>query len=113
MATRMVNGVQVELSAEELSEIQALQEAMSAPKVPDAVTMAQARKVLVLQGITMDQVSQAIAAIPDATERELAQIDWEYSTQVNRESPLVASISAALGLTSQEVDQLFIQAVTL
>lgn len=81
--------------------------------IPQVVSMAQARKALVLSGISIALVDLAIADIEDDQERELAQTDWEYSTTVRRESPLIASLSPALGLTSEQVDNLFILADTL
>jgi len=81
--------------------------------IPSVVTMAQARKALILDGISLSAVDAAIAAIEDATERQLAQIDWEYSTTVRRDSSLVASLSPVLGLTEQQKDNLFVLAATL
>ena len=82
--------------------------------IPQSVSMAQARKALVLGGVSMASVASAIAAISDATQRELAQIDWEYSTTVRRvSSPLVQSLGPALGLTDAQIDALFVAASSL
>jgi len=81
--------------------------------IPDSVSMAQARKALVLGGVSMASVASAIAAVPDATQRELAQIDWEYSTTVRRVSPLVKSLGPSLGLTDAQIDALFVAASSL
>lgn len=74
------------------------------------VTMAQARKALILSGVSMMDVEAALASIPDDTARALAQADWEYSTTVRSNSPLVQSIGAQLDL---DIDSLFSLAVTL
>lgn len=74
------------------------------------VTMAQARKALILSGVSMMDVEAALASIPDDTARALAQVEWEYSTTVRSTSPLVKSIGAQLDL---DIDSLFSLAVTL
>jgi hypothetical protein len=81
--------------------------------VPRVVTMAQARKALILAGVSIASVDTAIASIPDAIQRALAETDWEYAGTVQRDSLLVASLGAALGLTSDGVENLFIQAAAL
>jgi response regulator RpfG family c-di-GMP phosphodiesterase len=77
------------------------------------VTMSQARKALILGGVSITAVNEAIADILDPTERQLAETDWEYSTTVRRDSALVASIAPVLGLTEAEIDELFVLAATL
>lgn len=80
------------------------------PTVPESVTMKSARKALILAGISMPTIEAAFDTITDATQKELAKVDWEFSANVLRQSPLVASMATALGLTSQQVDDLFIAA---
>ena len=83
------------------------------PVIPSVVTMAQARKALILGGVSITAVNAAIAAIVDPVERQLAETDWEYSTTVRRDSALVASLAPALGLTDEQIDELFVLAATL
>lgn len=78
------------------------------PVVPAAVTARQARLAL-LAADQLSAVASAIAALPDG-QREAAQIEWEYASTVERESPLVLMLGAALGL---DLDALFLQASTL
>jgi hypothetical protein len=80
--------------------------------VPAEVTMRQARLALFAQGI-MSQVDAALVAIPDETERTKAQIEWEYATVVERNAQLTLALGAAMGLTEDQLDQLFIFAGTL
>ena len=105
----------VALTVGEIAEIQERAEAKAAlpPEVPQSVSMAQARKALVLGGVSMASVASAIAAISDDTDRELAQIDWEYSTTVRRLSPLVVSLGPLLNLTDAQIDGLFVAASSL
>jgi hypothetical protein len=77
------------------------------------VTMAQAQKALVLSGISLSAVDDAIATITDPIERQLAQIDWAKSGTVRRDSALVASLAPLLELTETQIDDLFVLAATL
>lgn len=76
-----------------------------------SVSMRQARLALLQQGL-LAQVEAALAALPDG-QREAAQIEWEYGSTVARLSPWVVQLTAGLGLTPAEVDQLFALAETL
>jgi hypothetical protein len=82
------------------------------PAVPAAVTRFQARKKLLLAGL-LDAVEPAINAIPDAMQRRLAMIEWQDAQEFMRQRPLVVAIGAALGLSSAELDTLFIEASAL
>lgn len=85
---------------------------ISVPAVPVSVSMRQAKRALLAAGL-LDLADQAIAGIADDTERRAAQIDWTSATDVRRDWPLVASIAQALGLTDQQIDQLFVAASQL
>lgn len=80
--------------------------------VPQSAPRKQARQALVLAGL-YEQAITAIATIPDAQQRNLAQIEWEDSPAYERQSPLVQQVGAALGLTDQQIDNLFVTASTL
>lgn len=75
--------------------------------VPQAITMRQARLVLLGAG-KLAGVDTAIANIPDPTTRAAAQIEWEFSNELQRDNAFVTMLAPALGLTSEQVDQLFI-----
>lgn len=81
------------------------------PKVPEEVTMRQARLVL-LQAGKLTIVETTIAAMQGA-QGEAAKIEWQYSNTLKRSQPLVTSVGALLGLNSNQVDNLFITASTL
>ena len=82
------------------------------PQVPQQVTPRQARLALLQIG-KLDAVSAALAAIPDPAQRTAAQIEWEYATVIERNSPLVQSLAAGLNLTDAQLDDLFTQAAGL
>jgi len=72
------------------------------------------RAQLAIQGIETD-VTNAINALPSGTqpEQELkikAQYAWDYSNYIERDSPTVSMIQMVLGLTDQQVDDIFISA---
>lgn len=79
--------------------------------VPQEVTMRQARLALNAIG-KLSAVDAAIAAMPEPTKTQ-AQITWEFSSMVQRSQPLVLSLGSALGLSSADIDQLFVTADTL
>lgn len=79
------------------------------PAVPASVSMRQGRKALASVGL-LKAVDAAISSIADPAQRIDAQIDWEYATEIRRQSPLIASLGPALGLTDAQIDGLFIAA---
>ena len=83
-----------------------------AQPVPQQVTMRQARLALLELDI-LDQVPGAIADIEDPKQKSQAEIEWEYATTVDRNSPLVQMLSAQLGLSESQLDDLFQLASTL
>lgn len=82
------------------------------PAVPQSVTMRQARLALLGAGL-LDDAAAAIAAIPDETQRRAAQIEWEYASTVERQSALVQQLAVGLGLSVEQMDDLFVQAAAL
>ena len=79
--------------------------------VPEVVTMRQARLALLGAGM-LTQVNTAVANMPGAA-GDAARIEWEFSSTVERNRPLVLSLIAALGLTDAQLDDLFRQAAAL
>ena len=75
------------------------------------VTMRQARLALHQKGL-LHQVSLIIASLPEP-DRTKAEIEWEYSQEVQRYNGFVSVIGPALGLTEETTDDLFKLAKTL
>lgn len=80
-------------------------------QVPGAVTMRQARLALLGAGM-LAQIDTAINALP-SPQKEAAKIEWEYSQEVQRHNGFVSVLAPALGLTSAQLDALFLQASQL
>lgn len=83
----------------------------SAFLVPQACTRRQGRLALLAHGY-LDDVESLIAAITDPAERRAAQIEYEADTW-ERSNPVVQSMWSALGGTPEQLDDLFVMAVTL
>ena len=79
---------------------------------PTSVTMRQARLALLQAGL-LDQVDAAIASLPDEMQRKAAEIEWEYANTVNRDSAFVQQLAAGLGMTPEQMDELFVVAAGL
>lgn len=75
--------------------------------VPESVTNVQARLAMLNAGL-LDDATSAVTALGEA-----ALIEWEHSAVIHRDSPLVAEAAAALGLTDEQVDALFVSAAAL
>lgn len=79
---------------------------------PPSATPASIRVALRrLHGITLQQldaiITQVISSMPDAGDREDAEILWQYAVQIERTHPLVGAIAMALNLTNEQVDDVF------
>jgi hypothetical protein len=108
---KIVNGEQVEMTAEEIAEFEAMQALANIPVVPRVVTMRQARLALFQAG-KLATVNDAIANMAGA-QGEAARIEWEFSNEVQRNQPLVLALAPLLNMTSTDLDNLFILAAGL
>lgn len=75
------------------------------------VTMRQARLALHAAGL-LASVETALAALLEP-QKTASMIEWEYASEVRRDAPLIAAMTAALGLTEGQVDALFASASVL
>lgn len=74
------------------------------PVVPQQIQMWQARAILLRAGL-LGAVDQAVKA---ATNPEI-EIAWEYAPNVVRNSAFVSAMADTLGLTDEQIDNLFIE----
>jgi hypothetical protein len=91
--------------------IAASTEAARIAAVPSSVTMRQARIALSRAGL-LGAVQTAITALP-SQQREEAQIEWDYSSEVQRYNGFVSSLGPLMNLTPLQIDNLFITAAQL
>lgn len=66
-----------------------------------SITPRQARLALLGAGL-LDDVEAAVNAAGDAT-----KITWEYATEINRHDALIEAMGGRLGLTTDQIDNLF------
>ena len=82
-------------------------EAAYQASIPQVVSIRQAKLALLEAGL-LNTVNAAVAAADQAT-----QIEWEYATEIRRDWPTLVALTPMLGLTNNQIDQLFIVAATL
>ena len=75
--------------------------------VPQVVTMRQARLALLNAGL-LDTVNAAVSAAGGS-----AAIEWEFAQEVERNWTTLISLQPTLGLTDEQIDDLFRLAITL
>lgn len=81
------------------------------PVVPQVITARQGKLTLLDYGIYQNVIDY-IASIPGEAGIR-AKISWEAATEFNRNDPVLAAITQALNLNSEEIDQMFIHGATL
>lgn len=77
--------------------------------VPHVVTMRQAKLALLQAGL-LDEVDAAIAA--EATPKAI-KIEWEYASEVQRDWVNTLGLAEMLGLSDEQLDNLFVLAASL
>jgi len=81
------------------------------PRVPREIANWRARAVLELSGL-LTTVESAIAAMT-GPEGVVVRNAWQSGAPLARRGPTVTALGPALGLTDQQIDQMFIQADAL
>lgn len=93
---------------DEISQLPALATPDPPPVIPSSITQRQARISMLDAGI-LDDVEAAISSIA-GVEGEKARIAWEWASEIRRDDPLLISIAEHLGLDSEQIDQIFLEA---
>lgn len=93
----VVRGIRAKTEAELIADRKA--------KVPKEVTMRQARLALLDVGL-LDTVTNAIANSAD----EVLKVEWEYAKDVDRTWDSLVELATSLGMTDEQLDNLFILA---
>jgi hypothetical protein len=110
---------ELELEISELSQEQQqmlINDFNGVPNTPKSsiasVTPRQMRIALVESGISLSTIESMIDSLPEPSQ-SITRITWEYSVEFQRNNPLLNSMAPALGLSTEQVDQLFQLALTL
>lgn len=82
------------------------------PHVPGQVTRAQGKAALITAGL-WGAVESYVDGIADATDKALALVALNDTTHWQRTSPFLNAAAQALGLTSEQLDDLFRQAAKI
>lgn len=84
----------------------------SAPPGPSDYILSdqQLRIGLITAGVSLDAVEQAIAAMPDVVQRATMQVWWDRSLVIRWDHPLRASLTALLGLTEEQAEEMWMAA---
>lgn len=79
---------------------------------PTVVTRAQGKAALIQAGLWADVLAY-VDAIADPTEQALARVALDDTTEWRRDSPFLATAAAALGLSDEDLDGLFVAAAAI
>ncbi len=79
--------------------------------VPVSVTPRQLRLLLHRKGL-LPRVDGAIASLVGEA-KAVAQIEWDYAIHYDRDNPMLVQLATAIGLTSADIDQMFVDASQL
>jgi hypothetical protein len=77
------------------------------------ISARQARLWLIQNGIDPSLIRDAIDTIEDITLRESIRTEWEYATYVERSYPWLVQLCGVLGLSEEDLDRAFQEAVLI
>lgn len=77
------------------------------------LTRRQFRLALVMNGFALTDIEALIAQIEDDMQRQIIQIEWQDATVFERNNSSLLTMSALMGLSSAQIDELWSQALTL
>ena len=81
------------------------------PPVP-ALTSRQFRLALVTNGYSLTDIEALIEQIPDEMQKQIIKIEWQDATTFIRSSPNILVMADLMGLSAEQVDALWSQALT-
>ena len=87
-------------------------EARRLSRVPQVVSRAQGKVALIQAGLWA-QVLSFVAAIDDPLQKAVAEVALNDTSEWRRDSPFLAQAGAALGLTAEHLDDLFVAAAQM
>ena len=90
----------VESTPEEIAEA-------NKPIVPESISQMKLRKQLILSGISIEAIEALIQSLPQPN-RDLIYTMWEYAVVFDRSNPELIGLAQMLGLTSEQLDEIFI-----
>lgn len=80
-------------------------------EIPQEVPLWAFRSILTIMGIA-PQVDVLINSLSEP-QKTVAQVQWQYGNYIERNHPLINSLGINLGLTKDQIDNVFIEAFKL
>ena len=75
--------------------------------VPESISQMKLRKQLILSGISIASIDALIQSLPQPN-RDLIYTMWEYAVVFDRHNPELNAMAGMLGVTQQQLDEIFI-----
>lgn len=79
--------------------------------IPETVPLWAFRAILTVQGLA-PTVENLILALPEP-QKTVAYTQWHYGNFIDRSHPLINALGSQIGLTSEQIDNVFIEASKL
>lgn len=76
------------------------------------LTRRQFRLALVMNGFALVDIEALINQIEDDMQRQIIQIEWQDATVFERNNSSLFAMAALMGLSAEQVDALWVQALT-
>lgn len=77
--------------------------------VPEKITKLQLKIQLVRMGFDLQIIENAIDTLPEP-QKTIAKLSWTEATNFYRDNDMIESVGQILNLTSEQIDELFINA---
>jgi hypothetical protein len=77
--------------------------------VPESISQMKLRKQLILSGISISAIDALIQQLPQPN-RDLIFTMWEYAVVFDRTNPELNAMAEMLGISQQQLDEIFINA---
>ena len=77
------------------------------PIVPESISQMKLRKQLILSDISIASIDALIQSLPQPN-RDLIYTMWEYALVFDRHNPELNAMAGMLGVTQQQLDEIFI-----
>lgn len=89
-------------------EMKELQQIGKAKNIPQIITARQLRLALLEKGVDINKIDKIINALPEE-QKTVAQISWEYAHTFERNNPMLLQVAEAIGITEEELNDIFIK----
>lgn len=81
--------------------------------IPSTVSARQIRLWLISHNISLSNIDTVINNIQDQQLKEKTLVEWEFAPYVERNHPMINTLGSSLGLSSEQIDQAFVEASIL